>query len=50
MLWLKKPTVETAMPQAMSFAPREPRAWRITSEAGVVVFAKPETPSARRQT
>ena len=50
MLWLRKPTVEMAIPQAMIFAPREPNACRITSEAGVVVFAKPATPSARKQT
>ena len=41
MLWLRKPTVEMAIPHAMIFAPRAPKAWRITSEAGVVVFARP---------
>ena len=46
----KSTTMRLLTAQAMSFAPREPRACRITSDAGVLVFARHAGPSARKQT
>ena len=48
--WLRKPSVETAMPTAINVAPLWPSAIRITAEAGVEVCARPAAPSARTQT
>ena len=48
--WLRKPSVEIAIPTAISLTPVCPSAMRITADAGVWVSARPAAPSARRQT
>ena len=50
MLWLRNPSVDTAMPNAMSFTPFAPNAMLITAVAGVLVAARASGPSARKQT
>src|ERR1700744_170315 len=45
--WLRNPTVETAIPSAISLAPVSPATIRITALAGTLVAARAVTPSAR---
>ena len=50
MLWLRKPSVEMAIPAAMKRAPDGPRAMRMTHDAGVGIFASPSAPRTPTQT